>query len=223
MGEKYQGVIFDFDGTLVDTWRLYVETYRRVLTDYHGKEFTIEDILALQLKAEIRFFLDAPYRDDYEHLYQAFMNHYTSRHEQYCDGAYPGAFAAVEAIQDRGLRTGLVTGKSRAAYDVSVEQTRAPNFSVSICDDDVNFPKPDPEGILRACQMLDVDPTKIIYVGDSQVDVEAAAAAGSTFAGVLWAKASHEQAEFRELCEDRPGAHLFAAPSELLTFLDRAI
>ncbi|MEQ9363371.1 MAG: HAD family hydrolase [Leptospirales bacterium] len=220
MSAKLAGVIFDFDGTLVDTWRLYVETYRQVLGDYSGRRLERSDILALRLKAEMRFFLDAPYADDYEHLYQAFINHYDAHHAEYCDGLYPGAFAAVEAIQDRGLVTALVTGKSRAAYDLSVAHTGAPAFAVSICDDDVNLPKPDPEGILRACQLLQVDPQMIMYVGDSQVDLEAAENAGALFAGALWAKNPKEQNEFRALCEGRRAAHLFQAPSELLEFLD---
>ncbi|MCR9143475.1 MAG: HAD family hydrolase [bacterium] len=220
MDAKIDGVIFDFDGTLVDTYRLYVETYRQVLTDFLGKDLSAADVTDMQLKAEIRFFLDAPYREDYEHLYQAFINHYGRRHAELCDGPYPGAFAAVDAIQDRGLVTGLVTGKSRAAYDISVDRTGAPQFAVSVCDDDVNLPKPDPEGIIRACQLLQVDPKKILYVGDSQVDFEAAQNAGSYFAGVLWAKDDREQLEFRELCEGSPRTRLVSEPAGLLEFLD---
>ncbi len=222
MKRKIDGVLFDFDGTLVDTYRLYVETYRHVLAEYHGKSFTFEEIVGLQLKAEIRFFLDPPYRDDFDRLYRAFMEHYDERHEHYCDGEYPGAFAVVDAIQDRGLLTGLVTGKSRAAYDLSVSRTGAPEFAVSICDDDVNLPKPDPEGLLRACQILELQPTRMIYVGDSQVDLDAAVNVGAIFAGVLWAKNAAEQAQFRALCAAQPDAHLFSAPSELLEFLDEA-
>ena len=60
----------------------------------------------------------------------------------------------------------------------------------------------------------------MIYVGDSQVDLDAAANVGAIFAGVLWAKNTEEQSQFRALCADRADAHLFTAPSELLNYLD---
>lgn len=217
----FQSVIFDFDGTLVDTWRLYIECYRRVLTEFFGEAKTAGQILEMRPRAEIRFFLDPPYADDFEPLYQAFINQYAAAHAEFCDGPYPGAFATVDAIHDRGLATGLVTGKSRAAYDISVRETGAPEFAISICDDDVNHPKPHTEGVVRACQLLDVEPERSIYVGDSEVDLLAAEQAGMHFAGVLYAKNQAEETEFRALCSDRQRVTLLNAPGDLLTLLDR--
>lgn len=218
-------VLFDLDGTLVDTWRLYIECYRRVLQAQAGARYSAADIAALRPKAEIRFFLDAPYRADFDRYYTAFLREYAEAHASFCDGWYPGAREVVDAVRSRELGLGIVTGKGRAAYEITEAALNLPRMDASICDDDVNRPKPDPEGIRLACHRLQVSPTQIIYVGDSQVDYAAALDAGARFAGVLWSKGADEQADFQAGCApttdaERQRVRLCEEPSDILVWLD---
>lgn len=227
---RIRGVLFDFDGTLVDTWRLYIETYRRTLNEILGQSYTGTEVEELRPKAEIRFFLDEPYRAQYDALYETFVRYYDEHHANHFDGPYPGALEAARAVVERGYDTAVVTGKSRSAYESTMRVLDADGligslvFDTSVCDDDVNRPKPDPEGILLACRRLGLKGEEIVYAGDSSVDIDATMEVGGVFVGALWAKNAGERQEFRQICADHAAAypervHLLEEPGEMLTLL----
>lgn len=70
-----RAVIFDVDGTLVDTWDLYVETYRRTLADFTGCLLSVEDVIALRPASEVRLFR-AQVPDAHEAAHARFLEHY---------------------------------------------------------------------------------------------------------------------------------------------------
>lgn len=216
---QYQAACFDFDGTLADTWRLYIEAYRRTLSAADGGELDAAGVVALRPRAEIRFFLDAPYAARFDELYSQFLVHYAAAHSEFCDGWYEGARELFEALERRGIARGLVTGKSRRAYEITAANIGALDLVVSIFDDDVNRPKPDAEGLLRAAHGMNVDPAEMIYVGDSEVDLRAAMNSGAGFAAAMWAKNEEEQQQFRVLCSEYTRSHLLDEPAELLFLL----
>ncbi len=228
---RIRGVFFDFDGTLVDTWRLYIESYRRTLNEVLGRGYTGTEIEELRPKAEIRFFLDEPYRSRYDELYSTFIRHYSEHHPGHFDGPYPGALEAARAVVERGYGTAVVTGKSRPAYESTMRMLDGAGavgpllFDTSICDDDVNRPKPDPEGLLLACRRLGLRGEEIVYVGDSSVDIDATMEVSGVFVGAMWAKNAGERQAFREICaahaaEHPERVHLLEEPGEMLTLLD---
>ena len=220
MSGAIQGVFFDLDGTLVDTWRLYIECYREVLNEFYGESLSAQDVVDLRPKAEIRFFMDPRHVENYETLYEMFVRAYAENHTRWCDGPYAGAFETVRGIQERDFAVAVITGKRRAAYNITARETGLPAIETAICDDDVNFPKPDSEGLMLACRRLDVDPEQMIYVGDSEVDVHAARQIGAYFAGTLYSKNAEEQAAFQELCAGDERTRMLEEPADLLLLLD---
>ncbi len=100
---------------------------------------------------------------------------------------YPGIEALLRALDDRGIRLGVVSNKP---HDMTVEMvaTLMPDVPFGfVTGERSDIPrKPDPTGILTACQALRVPPASALYVGDTPVDVQAARAAGLRSVAVTW-------------------------------------
>jgi HAD superfamily hydrolase (TIGR01509 family) len=190
-----QAVLWDLDGTLISTRRLYLEAYRRALAPYLGRDMPDEEILAKRARSEIRF-LRAQAADQYDACLRDFRRHYADLHATHFGGIYPGVIEALGELRRRGVKMGLVTGKSRNSYEVTIVTADLGPFDVLVMDDDVEEPKPHPQGMLIALSQLDVEPRRTIYVGDSLSDIHAAIAAGIAPMGALWSKQGENRTKF---------------------------
>ena len=182
-----EAVLWDLDGTLVATHRLYPEAYRRTLARYLGRELSDEEMFFKPFRSEIAF-LRHHLPDYFESSRKEFVRHYEQLHPTHFDGVFDGIPEVLDRARERGLKQGIVTGKSRDAYDITIVTAGLGQFDVIVVDDDVEEPKPSPEGIAIALQALEIAPERAIYIGDSITDLEAAIAAGTRAAGVLWGK-----------------------------------
>ncbi len=190
-------VLFDLDGTLVDTWNLYVEAYIRTLEPHYGRRLTLTELRALSPTSELRFLRRAAEAADPLELHRRFLRHYEELHTGLCEGCYPGVHAMLTALRRMPLRLGLVTGKSRAAWEITATAIKVGEFDVVVADEDVVEAKPDPEGLVKALDQLGVPGEAAVYVGDSEGDARAARAAGVPFGAALWPKDPAEVEEFR--------------------------
>ena len=99
---------------------------------------------------------------------------------------YPEALPALASLRAKGFRLGIVTTKYRYRVQAILAREAAEGrVDVVIGAEDVQRQKPDPEGLLLAMAALGAAPRQTLYVGDSLVDAEAAARAGTRFLGVL--------------------------------------
>lgn len=217
-------VLFDLDGTLIDTWWLYVESYRRTLHSHYGRHITVEEIAALKPTSERQLLRHAVGVAAEEQFYRAFLDHYKTLHDTHYEGVYAGVLELLSALRARGLRLGLVTGKSRAAWEITAEYCGLGAFETVVTDEDVQAPKPHPDGLQQALRRLAVPPAEALYVGDSLADLGAAQAAGVAFVGVLWCKAPEEREAFRAEALGRGALGCIENPQALLGVLttDRA-
>ncbi len=213
-----EAVLFDLDGTLVSTRRLYLEAYRRAVEPHLDRLPTAEEIIALRPRAELRFLHDLVPPERYEACLRDFRRVYRELHDTHFGGIYPGVEAMLAELRRAGVRLGIVTGKSRSSWEVMQATVELGAFDVAIFDDDVAEPKPDPRGILAALESVGAAPAAAAYVGDSVSDAEAAAAAGVLPLAALWAKKPEEREAFLERV--RPfGARAVATPRELLALV----
>lgn len=209
-------VLFDLDGTLVDTMRLYMECYRGAAEPYVRKDLTDEEIRSYKPRSEVRFlkFLVRP--EDYDACLEDFYRVYEERHIEFFDGVYDGIAELLDALRADGRTIGIVTGKSRRSWEVTRAAAGLGDFDVVVVDDDVERSKPDPEGLVRALRSLDADPDRSIYVGDTVGDMQAAAAAGVRGVAALWAnrrKPSRQRSYAARAREE--GATVVASPGSL--------
>jgi HAD superfamily hydrolase (TIGR01509 family) len=213
-------VLFDFDGTLIDTWRLYLESFRRSLSPHFNRLLSDAEILEYQPSAERRLLSGLIEEANVPVYFESFLAHYRTLHETHNDGLYPGVEEMLGRLRKDGYLLGVVTGKSRAAWDVTFAKTGLDTFDVVITDDDVIHPKPHPEGLEAALRRLDVSVSQSCYIGDSLLDCQAAQAAGIPFGAALWSKAPSEQEAFRAAVCDTGVIEFFLHPSTVAAGLN---
>ena len=181
-------ILFDLDGTLIDTYHLYLECYRRALAPYLGYAPRDEEIVARRPTSERRFLEEWIGAEQAGACHAAMLEHYHALHGALGEGLYDGVREMLAALHSGGVRLGIVTGKGRSAWETTERNLELGRFEVVVTDDDVRRPKPDPEGVLAALAALGVPPAEALYVGDSAGDLRAGRSAGTRVAASLWPK-----------------------------------
>ena len=173
-------ILFDLDGTLIDTYRLYLESYRRALEPHLGYAPTDEEIAGRHPSSERRFLTDWLGVEAGEACHAEVRRWYAELHASHSQGMYDGVREMLDGLRSAGLRLGIVTGKGRDAWAVTEAAMDLGAFDVIITDDDVHAAKPDPGGLLAAADALGIAPAQAVYIGDSTVDMKAGRNAGDT-------------------------------------------
>jgi pyrophosphatase PpaX len=184
---RFTTVLFDLDGTLIDSVRLILDSYHHTLA-CHGQEPCSDDFwlagLGTPLRVQFHPWADDPVR--LEAMIGTYREYNLAHHDTRVT-AYPGVVEMVRAIRRAGYRTGLVTSKNtpgamRGLRLIGLEQ----EIELIIGADDVANPKPHPEPVTLALARLDQPASSALYVGDSIHDMESGRAAGVATAAVLW-------------------------------------
>lgn len=182
-----QTILFDLDGTLIDSVRLILDSYHHTLAAHGLPPRADEDWLrgvGTPLTVQL-----AEWGNDPETLRAmiATYREYNLAHHDRMVTVYPGISAAVEALRTSGVRTGLVTSKNRQGALRGLTLVKLERLmDVLVCADEVTNPKPHPEPVEKALALLGADPAGAIYVGDSIHDMVSGRAAGVRTAAALW-------------------------------------
>ena len=214
-----QAVIFDLDGTLINTWDLYMEAYRFAAKPYLKKEITEEEIIELKPTTERIFIEKISPEGEQKNAYQRFLDKYVNSHDHHYKGEYHGIIDLLTRLREKKYQLALVTGKSRQAWELTQEKLQLGHFETIITDNDVKRSKPDPEGALLALQKLNLKPEEAIFVGDTYVDYLVAHQAGMMFAAALWAKTDQEIRRIKEKMQTSNNTVLLQKPADLLAHL----
>lgn len=170
-----QAVLFDMDGTLVDTERLWWEAVEQVA----GRALTEADqpaVLGRPVEHTAAWLAAATGRPATE-LAAALHREFTDRvHTGIVPR--PGALGLLDALARDGIPTALVTASPRAVADTVLAALGTHRFAVSVTADDTEYTKPAPDPYLAACHALAADPARCVAVEDTQTGVTSAEAAG---------------------------------------------
>lgn len=209
-------ILFDVDGTLIDTYRLYVESYRRALAPYLGYAPTEAEMLERHPSSELRFLRDWVGAEHADACHAALCRHYGELHATLAEGAYEGVREMLSHLRSAGYPLGVVTGKGRVAWETSSEHLGLGDFAAVVTDADVEHPKPHPEGLRLATGALGLPPRAVLYVGDTLDDLAAGRAAGTRVAAALWPKtAPGERERFLEEIRAYSPDWIFERPGEV--------
>ncbi|HEY7770923.1 HAD family hydrolase [Longimicrobium sp.] len=209
-------ILFDLDGTLIDTYHLYLECYRRALEPHLGYAPTDEEIIARNPVSERRFLVDWIGEKRGAACHAEMRELYGELYSLKGEGTYGGVVEMLSALKSAGYPMGIVTGKSREAWHVTQIYSDLGYFDVVITDDDVHAPKPDPSGLLAAAAALGVEPAAAIYIGDSTSDLKAGRNAGMRIGAALWPKtAPGEKDAFLHAIEGMMPEWIFEHPSDI--------
>lgn len=181
-------ILFDIDGTLIDSYRLYLESYRRALAPFIGRTPSLEEIAARRPGSERRFLEQWVSANELDACHADMCRHYEALHATLCEGMYDGVREMLGGLRSAGLPLGVVTGKGRTAWNVTVANLELGPFEAIVTEEDVEHPKPHPAGLLAASDAMGVEPAAVVYIGDSAGDMEAARLAGMFAGAALWPK-----------------------------------
>ena len=180
-------VLFDLDGTLIDSVRLILDSYHHTLAAHGLPPRTDEEWLrGVGTPLTVQF---AEWRDERGTLEAmiATYREYNLKHHDRMVRVYPGVVEAVREIREAGVRTGLVTSKNRLGALRGLTLVRLEKMmDVMVCADEVTNPKPHPEPVEKAVALLGADPATTVYVGDSIHDMQSGRAAGVRTVAILW-------------------------------------
>ena len=185
----YDAVIFDLDGTLLDTLTDLADSLNAVLQKYD---------LPLHTKDEVRRFVGNGIRKlieraipggaehpQYEQIYQDFCAYYGD-HCMDTTEPYPGVPSLLDWLKKSGYQTAIVSNKA----DFAVKKLNRIYFDgmipVAIGEREGIRKKPAPDTVFQALRELGVEAERAVYVGDSDVDLETAANAGMDVIPVCW-------------------------------------
>lgn len=182
-----QAVLFDLDGTLLDSGPLILRTYQDVLKEHLGIEASPGDILAHFGKTLAETFAAfAPRPEMVPDLVRAYRARNLELHDRMARPV-PGAAGTVAALRSAGRRLAVVTTKRRAMAMRGLALMGLDDaFDTIITFEDVTAHKPDPEGVLKALAHLGADPAAALVVGDTPADILAGRRAGATPVAVGW-------------------------------------
>lgn len=188
----HQAVLFDLDGTLIDTAPDFVSVLNRQLLA-HGRHplppARIRSVVSQGSKAVVALGFADLYpadSDDFERLRQEFLDTYL-RHVADESRLFPGMDELLSGLEARGTPWGIVTNKpSRYTTPLLEALGLAPRCAVAICPDMVNHSKPHPEPMLKAAAEIRVAPAACVYVGDHRRDIEAGRNAGMATVAAAW-------------------------------------
>ncbi|HVO83023.1 MAG TPA: HAD family hydrolase [Syntrophobacteria bacterium] len=218
-----RGVLFDLDGTLFDTWDLYIEAYIRTLEKYVGRRLSPAELLGLHPVSEIGLLRSVVGDSRLAGAHREFLAIYRTLHGELFGGIYPGVVEMLVELRRQRLAIGVVTGKSKAAWEVTSAVIALGRFDAVVTDDDVDQPKPHPDGIALALERLGLTPDEAVYVGDSPGDAKASRAAGVRFAAALWPKAPEEVEPFVRTVGEYGPWRIIRRPTELPDALSRVL
>jgi len=189
---KIDTILFDLDGTVLDTNNLIVQsfqhTYRTVSGIEKDREYIVKSFgepLALTMKREF----NVPVEEAIQ-IYRSF------HHESFENliEIFPGMAEAVISLFNKGYKLGVVTSRLRNTSIRGLEKYHLMEyFQCIITADDTKKHKPDPEPINMALKKLQSKPEQTLMIGDSLFDIKCAQNAGVQSAIVAWSELSAEE------------------------------
>ena len=177
-----KAVVFDLDGTLVDTAQEFILVVQALRAE-HGldamNEQRIRSTVSSGARALVRLGLNLQESEpEFESKRLRLLELYSGVLGSVAK-PYPGIEALISSLQERGIAWGISTNKPRAYTDPLMAKLNFnPAPSCVVCPDDVSETKPHPEPLYLSCKQIGCAPHQAIYVGDHRRDIEAGRRAG---------------------------------------------
>ena len=184
-----QAALFDLDGTLIDSSPDFVKCLNTLLIENNRSAIQESDIRHLVSDGSnvlLKNFLKPSSNEDLQNLRERFFKLY---HEELEHGSnfFEGVEELIIFLEEENIPWGIVTNKfKRFAEKIIQNNLLLQKSQVLVTPDDVSIAKPNPEGLIKAANILDLPPDQCIYVGDHLKDLEAGSNAGMQSIGCLF-------------------------------------
>lgn len=186
---RWRLVVFDWDGTLMDSTGQIVEAALRAIRELglpeRGPE-AVREIIGLGLRESWeRLFPELAGETHYRTFVEAYRGHFFAP-ELYVSRPYARAPELLESLVGRGQVLAVATGKSRRGLDRDLDRTGLGRYFRGSRTADETRSKPHPDMLLELMDMLGAGPEETVMVGDTEWDLEMARRAGVAAVGVTW-------------------------------------
>lgn len=186
--QDIKGLLFDLDGTLLDTYDIVLCSMQYTLNEVAGLGLTDAQLMAgvgTPLADQMLGFAQGN-KEQAEEWLEIYREHNVAVHDARI-AAFADTRAALERFRAAGLAMGVVTSKRHGLAVHGLEMSGiAEFFPVVIGPDDWPEHKPEPGPVRRGAELLGLDPAACLYVGDSPFDMQAGNGAGCTTVAALW-------------------------------------
>lgn len=213
-------VIFDLDGTLLDTLEDLTDSVNYVMARYGLAVHTIEEIRSFVGNGAARLMERAVPQGKqnplYEEMLEAFRVHYAAHCEDKV-APYAGVMELLASLRQAGYRMAIVSNKPDKAVKLLRNKFFSGNVEVAIGESAQIQRKPAPDMVYQALQELSSDVSHAVYVGDSEVDLQTAGNVPMKCISVTWGFRTVEQL----IAAGAVKENMIKAPQELVSYLVR--
>lgn len=214
--KKYDVILFDLDGTVLDTLADLVNSVNHVLAEFGYPLRSTEEIRSF-LGNGIRKLMEralpgAVESERFEEILNCFREYYTAHCEEETK-PYSGITSMIEKMKAEGITVGLVSNKNDGAVQALVKSFFPGIFDVVVGQQEPITPKPASDMVDFALKILGLPNERCLYVGDSEVDRMTAQNAGMDCALVTW---GFRDPEFLAVLDAKV---LISQPNELISFV----
>jgi pyrophosphatase PpaX len=184
---RFETVLFDFDGTVVDSGAIILASMRHATREVLGRDYSDEELLQTVGGPGLEAQMHALAPDHVDRLVDVYRAHNEPLHDEL--EACSGMQEVLVRLREEGRRLGIVTAKRRKTVQLAFDRVPIAHlFETIVGGDETERHKPDPQPLLLAAERLGADPADTAYVGDSPFDVRAAKAAGMFAVAVTWGR-----------------------------------
>ena len=197
---RYPVVLFDLDGTLIDSGAMILASFRHATRTVLAREIADEELVAAVGGSTIHDQMRVFDPDRVEELVEVYRAHNAPLHSEL--QAFPGVLHLLDELAAQGRRLGVVTAKRRKTVELAFEVLPIERyFGAVVTSDDTERHKPLPDPVLLALERLGAELEEAAFVGDSPFDVAAGKAAGVFTVAVAWG-GIHSEERLREIGAD---------------------
>jgi HAD superfamily hydrolase (TIGR01549 family) len=180
----YKCVLFDIDGTILDTEKAVINSLQKLLKLEIGIEYSPDElsfVLGIPGAIALKRF-DIPDIEKSTQKWNQYLKEFYSEIR-----VFPDLEEIIKKIYSLNIKTGIVTSKTKQELIDDFHPFGLHNyFDFVVCADDTKKHKPEPEPILKCLELTKSIPSETIYIGDTIYDMQCADSAGIDFALALW-------------------------------------
>ena len=174
---KYELVIFDLDGTILDTLEDLADSMNYALTKYGYPTRTLDEIRSFVGNGLLMLTRRAIAPEMNEEVIQTVLSEQKAYYKEHCADKtkpYDGVIELLEELKANGYKLAVVSNKADYAVQILCEQYFPGIFHLTVGEKEGVRRKPAPDAIYAVLEELQVSREKAIYIGDSEVDIETA-------------------------------------------------
>ncbi len=195
---RISGVLFDLDGTLLDSAPDLVASLNWLRSSEGLPELDVVDMAQFASRGAVGL-LNAAFppgdSEQFERRRLAFLEHY-AQHSYRDSSLYEGTVELIDYLDQSAIPWGIVTNKMESlTLPILKASGLARTVSAVVCGDTLKFSKPHPAPVLLACEIMGVEPHRVLFVGDDVRDIEVGEAAGTMTAAALYGYGANEFTE----------------------------